>query len=234
MLYLFTILGWAAVLSFIPMIMYATYWQFAICIAMYFVYQVFGGNIGYHRVATHQLFKCPRWLEIVCVLIGGLTLKSPAIYWAAQHNAHHAKSDTYDDPHSIERYGFFKAVFMIPACSDGIQLKYYAHLLRDKLYLYQRDYYWHIIVAYAAILCLIDPFSLIYAWLAPCGLVHIAMTMAATYSHRGGRPHNDPIFALYSFGEGWHEFHHENPREHKFHPTLDIAGNVIDVIRVKK
>ena len=234
MLYLFTILGWISVVAFVPMLMYATYWQLAICVSMYFIYQTFGGNLGYHRLASHRLFNCPRWLELVSVTIGGLMLKSPAIYWVAQHNAHHAKADTLADPHSIERNGFFKAVFMIPTCSDGIQIKYYAHLLRDKFYLFQRDFYWYIIAIYVLVLYLIDPFSLVYAWLAPCGLVHIAMTMAATYSHRGGKPHDDPIFALYSFGEGWHKFHHENPREYKLHPSLDITGNIIDMLRVKK
>lgn len=234
MLYLFTILGWISLLAFVPMVIYATYWQIAICLIMYFVYQMIGGNIGYHRIASHRMFKYSRWLEIVTVTIGGLMLKFPAIYWVAQHNAHHAKADTLADPHSIEKNGFFKAIFMIPLCTNSIHPKYNIHLLRDKFYTFQRDYYWYIIAAYAAILYLIDPFSLIYAWLAPCGLVHVAMTMAATYSHRGGKPHDDPIFALYSFGEGWHQFHHENPKAYKFHPTLDITGNIIDMIRVKK
>ena len=206
MLYLFTILGWISLLAFVPMVIYATYWQIAICLIMYFVYQMIGGNIGYHRIASHRMFKYSRWLEIVTVTIGGLMLKFPAIYWVAQHNAHHAKADTLADPHSIEKNGFFKAIFMIPLCTNSIHPKYNIHLLRDKFYTFQRDYYWYIIAAYAAILYLIDPFSLIYAWLAPCGLVHVAMTMAATYSHRGGKPHDDPIFALYSFGEGWHQF----------------------------
>lgn len=232
--YIFTFLGFISVLSFVPMIAMASYWQYGICILMYFIYQVFGANIGYHRIASHRLFQYPRWLEIITVMIGGLTLKSPAIYWVAQHNAHHSKSDTYDDPHNIERNGFFKAVFMIPTCTYDMKPRYVAHLFRDKFYIFQRDFYWYIIAAYAAILYLIDPFSLIYAWLVPCGLVHITMTLASVYSHRGSRPHDDPIFALYSFGEGWHKFHHENPKEYKFHHSLDITGNVIDMIRVKK
>lgn len=232
MKYLITILGFVTVLSFIPMIMFAQPWHYAVALLMYFVLQTFGANLGYHRIATHKLVEVPRWFEVFTVLVGTLTLKAPAMWWAAQHNSHHTTSDTYDDTHSIAKHGFFKAVFLIPFCEYELKPRYIIRLLKDPFYQFQQKYYWHINILFGVVLFLIDPFSLIYAWLVPAGLVHIVSTMTAIYSHRNGKANDDPIFSLLIFGEGYHKYHHDHPRAYKYNWT-DISGHILELVKKK-
>ena len=79
-------------------------------------------------------------------------------------------------------------------------------------------------------LAFIDPFALIYAWLAPAGLAKLIGSLIFTYGHHGGRPHNNILLGLVTFGEGFHFNHHND--ESKFQwGKLDIGGWIIRGIR---
>ena len=110
-------------------------------------------------------------------------------------------------------------------------IKWAGRLLRNDLYRAQHRYYWEIIAAFALILSVIDPFALVYAWLAPAGFAKLIGSLVFSYSHRGGEPHSDLFVGLLTFGEGFHEPHHVDRKLSIWHP-LDVGGRIIQLIKL--
>jgi fatty-acid desaturase len=65
-----------------------------------YVFGSLGINIGYHRLLTHQSFRCPKWLEHAFALLGVCSLQDSPGRWVAIHRMHHQHSDRRPDPHS--------------------------------------------------------------------------------------------------------------------------------------
>ena len=76
----------------------------------------------------------------------------------------------------------------------------------------------------------IDPFALIYAWLAPAGFAKLIGSLIFTYGHHSGRPHNNTLLGLITFGEGFHHNHHNDESKSQW-SKLDIGGWIIRGIR---
>lgn len=216
-------------LAIVPMLMYATPVQWLICAGMYFGIMTFGLTMGYHRFLSHSQFKCPKWFELTMLFFAHIMMVGPAILWVATHRAHHKYSDTEQDPHSPKYKGYIYAHFLQVFTEPNI--KWAGRLLKNDLYRVQHKYYWELIFAYALVLTFIDPFALIYAWLAPSGFAKLIGSLVFSYSHRGGKPNSDLFVGLITFGEGFHREHHTNPRDVLWHP-LDIGGRIIQLIKL--
>ena len=64
------------------------------------LYGLLGMTMCYHRLLTHQGFKCPKWLERSLATIGVWCLQDTPARWVAIHRMHHNHSDEQEDPHS--------------------------------------------------------------------------------------------------------------------------------------
>jgi len=218
-----------AMLSIIPLIIYGTTPQIIIATAMYVGIMLFGLTLGYHRYLSHRMFTCPRWFEYIMLFFAHIMMVGPGILWVATHRAHHRYTDTDQDPHSPLHKGYMYAHFLQVFTTPNI--KWAGHLLRDNLYRIQHKYYWEIIAVFAIMLAAIDPFSLIYLWLAPAGAAKLIGSLVFSYSHRGGKVHDDLIVGLLTFGEGFHVLHHDTAKATLWHP-LDIGGRIIQLIKL--
>ena len=87
-------------LSIIPMILYATWWQWGISIFVYFLSGCFGMTMTYHRLLSHNSWEVNKLLKYLFTLFATIGLTGSAISWVSVHRQHHAYSDTKDDPHS--------------------------------------------------------------------------------------------------------------------------------------
>lgn len=215
-----------SMLAVIPMVMYGEVWQWYITAAVY-CYFMLSITVGYHRLISHKTFKCPKWLHDLLMIGGGLPFYGPAIVWVANHREHHRYSDTQFDPHSPYYRGVLRAYFL--QVLSPIKFKYVKDLLRDGVYKVQVTYYWHIIAIYIGILASIDPFAIVYAFLAPAGFSKLIGGLVFTYSHRKRKAHSDLWLGLLTLGEGFHEEHHRKASLHRWH-ALDIGGILIEMI----
>lgn len=216
-----------AQLCIIPMILYATTWQWAITASMYFFIMTLGITVGYHRYFSHRRFKCPVWFEYIMLFFATIMMVGHVIAWVANHREHHIFTDTDKDPHSPKYKGYFYAHFT--QVLTKIKIKYVRDLIRVRRYQVQARYYWHLIFVWAALLAFIDPFALIYAWLAPAGFAKLIGSLVFSYSHRGGEPHSDWWVGILTFGEGFHKQHHDKPGLAVWHKH-DIGGMMIKAI----
>lgn len=213
-------------LSVIPMAMVGNAWQWAITIAVYCIFML-GVTVGYHRLVAHRAFKCPKWLRSFFMISAGLPFYGPALVWVANHREHHRYADTDRDPHSPYYRGVLTAYFL--QVLAPIKFRYVKDLLRDDSSRFQVAHYWHFIFGYIALLAIIDPFAVVYAYLAPAGLSKIIGGLVFTYSHRNRKANSDTWVGLITLGEGFHESHHVNARTHRWH-KFDIGGILIEAI----
>ena len=103
-------------------------------------------------------------------------------------------------------------------------------VLRDTLCRFQTKYYKELLAIWLIALTLIDPFAIIYAWLAPAGFAKLIGSLVFTYSHRKRKSNNDLWLGLITFGEGFHKTHHQKPKLDLLHP-LDISGWIIRAVK---
>jgi stearoyl-CoA desaturase (delta-9 desaturase) len=87
-----------ALLAFVPWLFSWT--GVALAFLGLYVFGTLGINLCYHRLLTHQGFKCPRWLEHSLATLGVCCLQDTPARWVAIHRLHHRDSDQQADPHS--------------------------------------------------------------------------------------------------------------------------------------
>jgi len=211
-----------AQLSILGML-FASPLQWSVTLGVYCLIML-GITIAYHRFWSHYSFEASKWFVYPLTFFAHIMMVGPVIAWAAQHREHHRFADTEKDPHSPQYQGFIRSYFS--QVKSVPRMKFATDLLRIDILKLQHRYYWHVIVAWAATLFVIDPFALIYAWLAPAGFAKLIGSIVFVYSHRGGTPRSDHWLGLITLGEGYHEKHHDNPWKWTFHP-LDVGGKLI-------
>lgn len=84
----------------------ATAFDWILCISLYFG-RMFFVTTAYHRYFSHRTFKTSRAFQAVLAFIAQTSLQRGVLWWAYVHREHHRYSDTWDDPHSKNRYGFW-------------------------------------------------------------------------------------------------------------------------------
>jgi len=228
-----TILGAQIIahLALIPMFMYGHWYHWLAALFVYFLNGCLGMTMTYHRLLSHKSWNCPKFLERLFVLFATIGMTGPAISWVAVHRKHHAFTDTEKDPHSPKHKGWFWCHYL--SMFAKVEVKYAAHLLRDPFYNWQHKHYFTINAVYAAaLLLLLGPFALVYAWLVPACILWNGGSSIVSISHRDGHTHSDPPLWFFTWGEGYHIKHHEDPNANRF-GKWDLGGYLISKLEHK-
>lgn len=188
-----------------------------------------GIGMGYHRLLTHRGFKAPKFVEYFLTFCGTLGLQSGAINWVATHRIHHAFTETEKDPHS-PRGGTFWAhvgwIFQGTAQNqtEEVQWRYAPDLMKDKVHVFMSNYYWVTPIIAAVILFAIGGFSMVLWGIFLRQVIGWHSTwLVNSATHLWGTrrfetkddSRNNGLIAALTFGEGWHNNHHANPRSAK-------------------
>lgn len=217
-------------LSIIPMILYASWYHWIISIFCYFLYGGIGMIMTYHRLLTHRSFTCPKWWEYLGTVFATMSLTGSAITWVAIHRKHHKYADTDKDPHSPDYLGWWRVQFCTAFAK--VEGRYASDLIRNKFYSYQHKYYLHFHIFVLVLLTLIDPFSVIYLYLFPAALTLFLGTLILSTAHHNKKPRNIWFLALLTWGDAFHEIHHQDSQKYRLH-KYDITGWLIEKLFVK-
>ncbi len=191
-------------------------------------------TLGYHRLFAHKTFKAGRTVKMTTLLFGAAAFEDSALDWASDHRQHHKHvDDEHDDPYSISR-GFFWAhmgwiffkLYPRPLANVG-------DLKKDSLVMWQHRYHRPIGVLIG--LALPTLLGYLYGgWPSALGaflIGGIARIVAVQHStffinslcHTiGKRPYDSGtsardswIMALFTFGEGYHNYHHSFQHDYR-------------------
>jgi stearoyl-CoA desaturase (delta-9 desaturase) len=220
-------------------------WQDILILAVFYVGVGTGVTVGFHRLLTHQSFKCHRLTRAAFAALGSAAAEGPVIDWVATHRKHHQFSDAEGDPHSphvghgsgwlAAIRGLFHAhigwVFSDMEVAD--ERRYAKDLLADPwIRFVDRTFLVWVLAGLAAAFGLGVALSrtvagglaaLLWGGAARIFLVHHATFSINSLCHYFGRQDYDTRdesrnlawLALPTWGEAWHNNHHAFPTSYR-------------------
>jgi stearoyl-CoA desaturase (Delta-9 desaturase) len=191
--------------------------------ALSYAIRMWAITAGYHRYFAHRAFKTSRAFQFVLALLGTASMQNGPLWWASWHRRHHKSSDTAKDPHSPARRGFWYAHmgWFLDGSHDNPDLSNVRDLARHPEIVFLDRHKWFPIVGWAlgcfAIAGLpgvvwgfcVSTIVLLHATMFINSLAHVWGTRryGTTDSSR-----NNPLLAILTLGEGWHNNHHHAMR----------------------
>ncbi|MCB1308520.1 MAG: acyl-CoA desaturase [Leptospiraceae bacterium] len=214
--------------------------DWALCAGLYGL-RMFGVTAGYHRYFSHRAFRTGRFFQFCLAVLAQSAAQKGVLWWAANHRRHHAASDTIHDVHSPVQRGFWYAHLGWWFGNDHNKTD--LSLVKDfSAYPELRwlDRY-HVLpfLGLALITFWIGGWSgLVVGFLLSTLLLFHATLAINSIGHMwGGRrfstrdaSRNNPVLALLTLGEGWHNNHHYFPSAARqgFHPLeIDVTYVVL-------
>ncbi len=206
----------------------------AVCVFLYWI-RMFGITAGYHRYFSHASFKTGRAFQFVLALLGSMAMQKGPLWWAAHHRHHHANSDEEDDIHSPIRRGFWWSHMGWFLCVkyDETRWNLVQNLAR------YRELRWlnknHPVpgLALGVAVYLFGWYAetrfpewgatrwqmLLWGWLISTVLLYHGTFAINSLAHVFGDQRyptrdgsrNNPLLAVITLGEGWHNNHHFAP-----------------------
>jgi len=189
----------------------------------------------YHRYFSHKAFKTSRPVQFIFAFLAASAAQRGPLWWASHHRHHHAHSDHPEDPHSPKQHGFFWSHLSWFLANKNFRLK--KERIKDwlqypELKLLDR---FDVVAPLALALGLFG----LGAWLESAAphlqtnglqlfiwgfvistvlLYHMTFTVNSLAHVWGKRrfltnddSRNNPVIALFTLGEGWHNNHHHFP-----------------------
>ncbi|TGK21970.1 acyl-CoA desaturase [Leptospira fluminis] len=196
---------------------------------------------GYHRLFSHRAYKAALPVRLFYLLFGAAAFQQSVIEWSSDHRIHHRYVDKDEDPYSITK-GFWHAhIFWLFKDRSYREPTNVNDLWEDKLVKFQHDYYYPV----AIFMGFLFPMLVCGIWgdwlggLLVAGSLRIAVNHHVTFfinslaHYKGAQPYSDKhtakdnwFIALFTFGEGYHNYHHEfqadyrnGIRWHDYDPT---------------
>ena len=204
------------------------HWYYLPIMGVVYVWLGFGTTFYLHRLLCHRSFETQGWIKFFFAIGSAIGLAGNPSAWVGTHRYHHLKSDTKDDPHSpLEGlpYAHLVWLFKRPKAFEEYSLKWAGDTRRhwyvrcmERTWLYLLPHLavaaglWAAFGVCGMLWCLYFPMLLIYnfTW-AVNSICH--WPKAGYRSHEtSDRSRNVLWVGLASFGEGFHNNHHANPR----------------------
>jgi stearoyl-CoA desaturase (delta-9 desaturase) len=215
-------------------------WQFGLDwfqVALFFVMFCacgFSITLGYHRLYSHLAFQAHWTVRAFVLVFGAGAFENSALLWTCEHRTHHKHVDHDEDPYDINK-GLFHAhigwlLFKLdpPPPFDNV-----GDLKKDAMVMWQHRYI-HWIGSFIAF---VFPALIGYAWggwesalggFLIAGVARVVFLQHCTFCinslchYIGKRPYSSNcsardswIMAIFTFGEGYHNFHHEFQHDYR-------------------
>ncbi|PHQ80800.1 MAG: fatty acid desaturase [Coxiella sp. (in: Bacteria)] len=191
----------------------------------------FSITVGYHRLFSHRSYKAAWPVRFLLALFGAATFQGSILEWCTDHRNHHLYTDTEKDPYSISE-GFWYAHMGWLFTLDGSKRDYsnVEELAKDPIIKYQHKFYVPIaiIMGFGLPMLLGSLWGDMWGGLILGGFLRIVLNHHTTFAINsvchvfGERKYSDKqtardnwITAFFTFGEGYHNFHHQFPLDYR-------------------
>jgi stearoyl-CoA desaturase (delta-9 desaturase) len=188
---------------------------------------------GYHRYYAHRSYDCNKALQLFYLIFGAAAVQNSVVAWASDHRRHHQFVDTDDDPYNILRGGLYAHmgwIFYKNERKPAEKFKCIPDLLKDPLVVWQHDWYLALVLlasfalpTYIGLLQGRPMGGLLWGGFLRVVVVHHMTFFINSLAHMwGSRPYSEQntardnwMLAPLTFGEGYHNFHHAFPADHR-------------------
>jgi stearoyl-CoA desaturase (delta-9 desaturase) len=186
---------------------------------------------GYHRLFAHKSYKAHWLVRSIFLLFASAAFEGSVLEWCTDHRDHHRYTDSEKDPYNINK-GFWYAhigwlIMLDPSKRD---FKNVTDLMEDPLVRFQHRFF----VPLAILMGFIFPAAIAALWgnmlsgLIVAGALRIMLNHHFTFAINsvchwfGKRVYSERqsardhwVTALFTFGEGFHNFHHQFPIDYR-------------------
>ncbi|XP_076673448.1 acyl-CoA Delta-9 desaturase-like [Andrena cerasifolii] len=196
-----------------------------------------GVTAGAHRLWSHKAYKAKWPLQVLLMILHTAAFQFSVINWARDHRLHHKYSETNADPHNPSRGIFFTHIGWL-LCRKHPDVKEKGKeidvndLKINPILAFQKRYY----IVLMPLLCFIIPTVVpvlcwnetwLNAFFVPTILRYVLILNASwlinSAAHAFGtkpydkfiNPSENLIANIFTFGEGWHNYHHIFPWDYK-------------------
>jgi stearoyl-CoA desaturase (delta-9 desaturase) len=195
-----------------------SWWGLALAL-LFYIPRMFFVTGAYHRYFSHRSFKTSRWFQFVLALGATCTAQKGPLWWAAHHRLHHKLSDQPGDLHSVIQSGFWWSHhgWILSNSLEGTDLSRIKDFSKyPELRWLNRWWMLPPVAVGAATFFIGGFFALVWAF-AVCQVMtwHGTFTINSLSHLWGGRRYktgddsrNNPVLAIVTMGEGWHNNHH--------------------------
>jgi len=191
-------------------------------------------TLGYHRLFSHLTFQAGWPVKVFTLLFGAAAFEGSALGWSADHRRHHKHVDHDEDPYDISK-GFFHAHigWLLFRRGTDTPLTWVRDLQKDRLAWFQHQYY--VPLAFlsgfglpALIGYMVGGANAALGAFLLSGVARVVFVHHMTFCINslchwiGDRPYSTKIsardsmiMAIFTFGEGYHNFHHEFQHDYR-------------------
>ena len=190
-----------------------------------------GITAGYHRLFSHVSYRAHPIVQFFLLLFGASNFEGSVLEWSTDHRNHHRYTDTDRDPYDIKKgFWFAHMGWLLYLDTSKRDFSNVADLEAMPLARWQHKHF----VSLAILIGFIAPTLIASLWGDPWGGFIIAGCLRLTLNHQstfcinsichlwGKRPYSDQqsardswVTALFTFGEGYHNFHHQFPKDYR-------------------
>jgi stearoyl-CoA desaturase (delta-9 desaturase) len=213
---------------------YGLNWFQASLFCVMFAFTGFSITLGYHRHFSHLAFKAHWSIRLFTLIFGAGAFENSALMWSSEHRRHHKHVDHEEDPYDISK-GFFYAHigWLMFKIDPQPPFDNVPDLDRDPLVRFQHRYI-HLL---AVLVGFAFPAALGWLYQGAVGalggfliggvarvvfLQHCTFCINSACHTLGSRPYSSRcsardswIMALVTFGEGYHNYHHEFQHDYR-------------------
>jgi stearoyl-CoA desaturase (delta-9 desaturase) len=195
-----------------------------------------GITAGYHRLWSHRSYDASLPVRVILLIMGTGAFEGSVFNWCADHRAHHRFTDTEKDPYNVNKGFMWAHIGWLlwkrdetpeePAYQIDI-----SDLKRDPLLVHQDRYYlfWAGFIGLALPTLIAGIFwgdwrgGFFYGAMAKSVFLQHATFFINSLAHTWGTatysdrisPRDSYMVSLFTFGEGYHNFHHEFPYDYR-------------------
>ncbi len=202
----------------LPFVVGVSVKSLVLAFALYWL-RMWGITAGYHRYFAHRSYKTSRWFQFVLAWVGASSLQKGPLWWAGLHRTHHRWSDQPRDIHSPKQRGFwYSHVGWITAPDhDGTDLALIPDFARYPELRWVDRFHWVPFASLVALCVAVDGarglvwggfVSTVFGWHCTFFINSLAHVWGSRRYETTDTSRNNPILALITLGEGWHNNHH--------------------------
>lgn len=193
-----------------------------------------GVAVVLHRYVSHRAFEAKPYIKPVLLWIACLSLQGSPIGWAAIHRgSHHRYSDTEKDAHSPIKGKWYAWHAWLHDWDQYFNAKFAVDLLRDPMHIWFAKNYNKIILVTYLVVGLISWKLLLFGFMIPACISLYQESNINVFCHSGtwgyrtfetkDNSRNVPFLAWITWGQGWHNNHHQLASSYDFGST--VSGN---------
>eukprot|EP00005_Dracoamoeba_jomungandri_P006328 CAMPEP_0174261822 /NCGR_PEP_ID=MMETSP0439-20130205/12373_1 /TAXON_ID=0 /ORGANISM="Stereomyxa ramosa, Strain Chinc5" /LENGTH=559 /DNA_ID=CAMNT_0015346413 /DNA_START=631 /DNA_END=2310 /DNA_ORIENTATION=+ len=207
------------------------YWQ---TFLLGFIHYFLGGigiTMGYHRLFAHRAYDAHPIVKYGLLFVGTGCFEMSCIDWSNDHRAHHRYTDTDRDPYSIKKGFWYAHMGWLLEKRKTVPKSDISDLLADPVIRFQHTFF----IPLAFLVGIVLPTLIAGLWwgdwwggMLIAGVLSRVLVMQATFcinsvAHYWGEatyddsrtPRDSWFVGLFTFGEGYHNFHHEFPYDYR-------------------